>query len=226
KGKDEKVVIKEIPLGITWEVEKVPPAPQKEQEKNAPLDEQSQSIAMDSKPDKKPNEKKEEKSDPSKTKPPSGVPNSDSVDRKNLPDKLPKLGYIGVQLSEILFQGQVRSYIAFVYPNTSAERAGLKTGDFIVSINGKPASGLNAFQVSHMVRGPLGTVVDLVVFREGEGEKRIKAYRTGNIFNENELLDPLNKGKKPNGFNSEPSPQEIQKLLQQKIVPLEDDVKL
>lgn len=219
KGKSKedakKVVIKEIPLGITWEVEKVPPAPQKEENKDSGSKEQINSITLQKDPDKKPNKKDQKKQpDPAKDKPPLGVPNSDNNNLDNLPVKLPNTGYIGVQLAEIIFNGQPRAFVTFVYPNTSADRAGLKAGDFIIAVNGKRTNGLNAFQVSNMVRGPVGTPVDLILYREGKGEITTKAYRTGTTFslevgNNNQVSPQLREKSK----NDWPSPVEIEKYL-------------
>jgi RsiW-degrading membrane proteinase PrsW (M82 family) len=192
QGDDKNTVIKEIPLGITWEMEKVPPAQQLKKNTEVGTKEAINSITIDRNPDKKPDKKDEKKQpDPSKDKPPSGVQNSDSLNRENMPSKLPKIGYIGVKLAEALFNNQMRPYVYFVYPGTSADRAGLKAGDLILYINGKSSTGLNAFEVSNLVRGPLGTSVDLIVYRPGEGEKIINAYRTGTVFANETGPEPL-----------------------------------
>ncbi|MDJ0626486.1 MAG: PDZ domain-containing protein [Candidatus Caenarcaniphilales bacterium] len=196
KGNAEgkKVVIKEIPLGITWEVEKVPPAPQKNKSKEVENQDENNSITLEQNPKEEATKfSKDEDKNSSKDKPPSGVANSDSLNRNNLPAKLPKIGYIGVQLSELEFKNEIRSYIAFVYPGTSAARAGLRTGDFILSVDGRSTQGLDAFEVSRLVRGPLGSSVEIIVYREGEGKVTIKAYRTGTLFSDqedNQLLNP------------------------------------
>ena len=129
------------------------------------------------------NQKKKEKEEQSKKKVSSGVSNSDSNNMQNLPKKIPSIGLIGVQLAEMRMGQFSRAYIiSYVYPDTSAERAGLKAGDLIISVNGKSSSGLGASQVSSLVKGPIGTSVELIVFRDGEGEVKIKAFRTGGMF--------------------------------------------
>ncbi len=190
-GEDKNTVIKEIPLGITWELQKeTPPAPQQKRNTEVGNKDAVNSITVEQDPIKKPDKKDEKKQpDPSKDKPPSGVANSDSLDRQNLPDKLPQVGYIGVQLSEMILNQQIRPYIAFVYPGTSADRAGLKSGDFITNIDGKSSIGLNAFQVSNLVRGPLGSSVELTVYREGAGELKVRAFRTGTLFANDSLTE-------------------------------------
>jgi hypothetical protein len=191
KGQDEKMVIKEIPLGITWEVEQSAPAAQKEKVLENSLTNTSDSLSLRQNDDTMPNQVKDKNKQSSSDKPPSGVPNSDSTNRTNLPKTLPKTGFIGVQLGELIINGETKSFIASVYPNTSAERAGIKVGDLILSVNGKNVSGLNAFQVSALIKGQLGTEVTLKVMRHGEGEVTLRAYRTGNLFNDNDLLNPF-----------------------------------
>jgi carboxyl-terminal processing protease len=51
--------------------------------------------------------------------------------------------------------------------NTPAERAGLKSGDAILKIDGKDTKGLDVTQAVKMIRGPKGTQVTLLVQREG-----------------------------------------------------------
>ena len=51
---------------------------------------------------------------------------------------------------------------------TPAWRAGLRSGDVIVRIEGKTSSGLSIEEVADRLRGPEGTMVKLSVHREGE----------------------------------------------------------
>jgi carboxyl-terminal processing protease len=48
-----------------------------------------------------------------------------------------------------------------------AEKAGLKTGDKIITIDGKPALDLSTDKAVKLIRGPKGTVVKISVLREG-----------------------------------------------------------
>lgn len=62
--------------------------------------------------------------------------------------------------------------------NTPAEKAGLRPGDKILSIEGKSTEGLDVNEAVKKIRGESGTVVTLSVFRDGWGEpKDIKITR-------------------------------------------------
>lgn len=49
---------------------------------------------------------------------------------------------------------------------TPAEAAGIKTGDFIIAIDGKPTDGLSVDEAVSKIRGPAGSVVDLSIVRD------------------------------------------------------------
>ena len=61
-------------------------------------------------------------------------------------------------------------YVAHVHPEGPAQRAGLKHGDEVVTVNGATVSGKTYEQVIKMVRGEAGTAVKLGV--KGEGDVR------------------------------------------------------
>ncbi len=50
---------------------------------------------------------------------------------------------------------------------TPAWKAGLKPGDKIVKINGKPTKGMSLMEAVKLLRGPKGTKVTISIFREG-----------------------------------------------------------
>ena len=52
--------------------------------------------------------------------------------------------------------------------DTPAERAGIKTGDKIISIDGKATDGVPVDKAVSEIRGPIGTTVDLSIMRDGK----------------------------------------------------------
>lgn len=61
-------------------------------------------------------------------------------------------------------------HIVVVSPikNTPGERAGIKSGDIILEVNGKKVSGKNLDEAVSMMRGPKGTQVTLTIMRDGK----------------------------------------------------------
>ena len=61
---------------------------------------------------------------------------------------------------------------ATVVPGTPAQAAGIKTGDRILSISGREASGLSARDASVLLAGPIGSELDLLIGATGGNEVR------------------------------------------------------
>ncbi|MGB9780515.1 S41 family peptidase [Caldanaerobacter sp.] len=61
-------------------------------------------------------------------------------------------------------------HIVVVSPikNTPGERAGIKSGDIILEVNGKKVSGKNLDEAVSMMRGPKGTQVTITIMRDGK----------------------------------------------------------
>lgn len=83
-----------------------------------------------------------------------------------------ELGIMGTELNSELAKAihvnaQRGAFISQVLPNSSAEKAGMKPGDVIVSMNGKP---LNSFAALRAEVGslPVGTKLALGVIRDGK----------------------------------------------------------
>lgn len=56
--------------------------------------------------------------------------------------------------------------------DTPAYKAGIKAGDKIVKINGKPTKDMNLTEAVKLIRGPKGTKVTLTIWREGFTEPK------------------------------------------------------
>jgi carboxyl-terminal processing protease len=63
-----------------------------------------------------------------------------------------------------------RPTVMAVIPNSPAQAGGLKAGDVLLEVNGKPVSDLLLPKIVQLVRGPAGTPVTLRVAREGAGQ--------------------------------------------------------
>ncbi|GLZ03831.1 peptidase S41 [Actinomadura sp. NBRC 104412] len=74
--------------------------------------------------------------------------------------------------------------VAGVRPSSAAERAGVRGGDAIVAVGGRPVAGWDPSQVAMALRGRPGTRVELTVARDG-AERRFQlvreAVRTGDV---------------------------------------------
>src|ERR1022692_3898942 len=55
-------------------------------------------------------------------------------------------------------------------PGSPAYKAGLRPGDTIETVDGKPANNLTTTEVADLLKGPRGTEVKIVVSREGTAE--------------------------------------------------------
>lgn len=66
--------------------------------------------------------------------------------------------------------GPRNNHIVVIAPfaGTPAYKAGIRPGDVIVAVNGKPTDNMSTEEVAEMVRGPKGTSVTLTILREGE----------------------------------------------------------
>ncbi len=78
--------------------------------------------------------------------------------------------YYGVGMSIQARPGKLGKLVTFVVtpiPGSPAFRAGIRPGDIVGKVNGKPTDGLGTGQVAEMLKGPKGTSVHITVVREG-----------------------------------------------------------
>ena len=76
----------------------------------------------------------------------------------------PGTGSIGTELLARKDQIVIVAPIA----GAPAEQAGVRSGDVLFSIDGRPMKGLSLRQVSELLRGPVGSKMELALVREGE----------------------------------------------------------
>ncbi|MEG5378139.1 serine endoprotease DegP [Enterobacter hormaechei] len=83
-----------------------------------------------------------------------------------------ELGIMGTELNSELAKAmkvdaQRGAFVSQVMPNSSAEKAGIKAGDVITSLNGKPISSFAALR-AEVGSMPIGSKVTLGLLREGK----------------------------------------------------------
>ena len=76
---------------------------------------------------------------------------------------------IGATIASYTNGDQTDTYVLGVTPNSPAERAGLRYGDKILSVNGEPVSGSGSDTVRDKVRGLEGSIARIVIERPGSG---------------------------------------------------------
>lgn len=81
-----------------------------------------------------------------------------------------KITGIGITLSQDATTKQL--IVTTTIPNAPAEKAGLKSGDIIKTINGTDMTGKDIEAARGLIRGPVGTQVTLVIQRPGENQTR------------------------------------------------------
>jgi carboxyl-terminal processing protease len=64
--------------------------------------------------------------------------------------------------------GVIHVVVLAPFEGTPAYKAGIRPGDMIMSVDGKPADGLDSTAVATMLKGPKGTHVSVVMAREGK----------------------------------------------------------
>ena len=57
--------------------------------------------------------------------------------------------------------------------DTPASRAGIKAGDYIVRINGEQVQGKTLMEAVNLMRGPVGTPIEITVRRKGLRKAKI-----------------------------------------------------
>ncbi|MFA5535736.1 MAG: S41 family peptidase [Bacillota bacterium] len=99
--------------------------------------------------------------------------------------------YAGVGM-QLVLKGDYLE-VTVVFPNTPAERAGVKPGDLVYSIDGESMKGLSQDEIVNLIRGPAGTTVLIGFLREGHDEVLLFSMTRANIHLEvleSQMLEP------------------------------------
>ena len=73
--------------------------------------------------------------------------------------------YYGVGM--VIAPRETHTFVVAPYVGAPAYNAGLRPGDVIIKVDDKPTEGLTTSEVADMLKGPKGTVVKILVTREG-----------------------------------------------------------
>jgi carboxyl-terminal processing protease len=74
---------------------------------------------------------------------------------------------VGMTIQPQLVDGTVKIFVLYANPGTPANRSGIRPGDMIVSVDGKPTDGMDSAAVASLLKGPRGTHVSVLMSREG-----------------------------------------------------------
>ena len=80
-----------------------------------------------------------------------------------------KFGGLGIEVS---MEAGVVKVIAPI-DDTPASRAGMKSGDYIVRIDGEQVQGKTLMEAVNLMRGPVGTPIEITVLRKGLKKAKI-----------------------------------------------------
>ena len=80
-----------------------------------------------------------------------------------------EFGGLGIEIS--MEAGVVK--VISPIDDTPASRAGIKAGDYIVRINGEQVQGKSLFEAVNLMRGPIGTSIEITIRRKGLKKAKI-----------------------------------------------------
>ena len=80
-----------------------------------------------------------------------------------------KFGGLGIEVS--MESGVVK--VITPIDDTPASRAGVKAGDYIVRINGEQVQGKTLFEAVNLMRGPVGSPIEITIMRKGLKKAKI-----------------------------------------------------
>lgn len=103
---------------------------------------------------------------------------------------------IGAEISKI--EGKI--YIISPFKNSPAESAGLKPNDEVLKVDGKSVSGMDLYDVTMMIRGEKGSVVNLLIKREGMNKPIEIPVERAEIPNETVFSKTFEKNGKTIGY--------------------------
>ena len=74
---------------------------------------------------------------------------------------------VGMTIQPQLVDGVMKVFVLYPAEGTPASKAGIRAGDLIVSVDGKPTDGMDSLAVANLLKGPRGTHVLVTMERKG-----------------------------------------------------------
>ena len=96
---------------------------------------------------------------------------SPEIFKESMTETSGEFGGLGIEVS--MEAGVVK--IITPIDDTPASRAGVKAGDYIVRINGEQVQGKTLFEAVNLMRGPIGTSIEITIRRKGL--KKAKVFK-------------------------------------------------
>ena len=75
---------------------------------------------------------------------------------------------VGMTIQPQLVDGTLKVFVLYPFEGTPSYKAGIRPGDMIISVDGKPVDGMDSAAVASMLKGPRGTHVLVTMSREGK----------------------------------------------------------
>jgi carboxyl-terminal processing protease len=94
---------------------------------------------------------------------------SPEIFKESMTETSGEFGGLGIEVS--MEAGVVK--IITPIDDTPASRAGVKAGDYIVRINGEQVQGKTLFEAVNLMRGPVGTSIEITIRRKGLKKAKI-----------------------------------------------------
>lgn len=91
-------------------------------------------------------------------------------------DEYQDASFVGIGVS--MTEDEKGAFVSSVFLNSPAYKAGLKSGDIMVSVNGLGIAGKSLTEIASLIKGPVNTTVDIGILVNGMGEpKTVKLTR-------------------------------------------------
>lgn len=85
-------------------------------------------------------------------------------------DEYQDANFVGIGVS--MTEDEKGAFVSSVFLNSPAYRAGFKSGDIMISVNGLGIAGKSLTEIASLIKGPVNTTVDIEILVNGTGEPK------------------------------------------------------